>query len=231
MMKVTVLIPALNEAGSLIKTVEEIPKKLVEEILVVDGGSHDDTVEVAKSLGCRVIIQSGKGYGNAMRLGFRQALGDVIISLDADGSQDPRDIPKLLKEINQGYDLVLGSRYLSGAGSEDDTIIRFIGNKFFTSLTNLFFNMRLSDSLFLFVAMKKKMLEELDLRSEDFALCIEIPVKAYKAGYKICEVKSIERKRFAGDSKVNAFIDGVKILSQMFQWWKFRDEGNYRETL
>lgn len=217
-MKVTVQIPTLNEAKSLPKVITQIPKDIVDEILVIDGHSTDKTVEIAKSLGCRVLTQPGKGYGDAMRFGFRQARGDIIISLDADGSPNPQDIPKLIAKTREGYDLVLGSRYLPGSGTEDDTFIRSIGNKLFTFLTNLLHGTKLSDSLYLFAAMKKEMLLNLDLKSNDYALCIEIPVRAYKAGYKIAEVPSLERKRIADESRVNAFRDGLKILWALLKW-------------
>ncbi|MBI3500273.1 MAG: glycosyltransferase family 2 protein [Bacteroidetes bacterium] len=211
-MKVTVQIPARNEEGSLPSVIAMIPKNFVQEILVVDGHSTDKTIEVAKSLGCRVITQPGKGYGDAMIHGFKNASGDVIISMDADGSPNPEEIPKLLEKMKEGYDLVLGSRYLLGAGSEDDTFIRYIGNKGFTWLTNLLHGTKMSDSLYLFCAMKKTMLNSLVFRCNDFSLCIEIPVKAHKAGFKIAEVACYERKRIADVSRVNAFIDGIKIL-------------------
>jgi len=217
-MKVTVQIPALNEADSLATTIKQIPRESVDEVLVVDGHSTDNTVEVAQSLGCRVITQPEKGYGNAMLYGFEKATGDVIISMDADGSPNPQEIPKLVAKIKEGYDLVLGSRYMPGAGTEDDTFIRFAGNKIFTFLTNLIHRMGISDSLYFFAAMKKEMLKNLELKSQDFALCIEVPVKVHKAGYKIAEVPCFERSRFASTSRVNAFTDGLRILWQML-WW------------
>jgi len=217
-MKVTLQIPTLNEAESLPRVLEQVPRQAVDEILVVDGHSSDKTREIAESLGCRVILQPDKGYGNAMKFGFSKAIGDIIISMDADGSPNPQEIPKLLAKINQGYDLVLGSRYLPGGGSQDDTFIRRFGNKIFTWFTNLRHGSNFSDSLYLFAAMKKEMLLNLDLKSEDFALCIEILVKAHKQRYKIGEVPCFERARFASDSRVNALIDGIKILWQLL-WW------------
>ncbi len=217
-MKVTVQIPTYNEEGSLAHTIKRIPQGAADEILVIDGHSTDKTVEIAKSLGCRVIIQPGKGYGDAQLFGFKQAEGDIIISMDADGSPDPADIPKLVAKIEEGYDLALGSRYMSDARSEDDTFIRYAGNKIFTFLTNLIHGMKITDSLYFFAAMKKDMVNKLDLKSKDFALCIEVPVKAHKAGYKIGEVACVEGKRFADESRVNAFNDGLKILWQLI-WW------------
>lgn len=215
-MKVTLQIPAMNEAKSLPKVLNKIPRGVVDEVLVIDGHSTDDTRKVAEAMGCRVLTQPGKGYGDAMRFGFKSALGDVIVSMDADGSPNPEEIPRLVNKLRDGnYDLVLGSRYIEGAGSEDDTIIRRVGNKIFTLLTNAIHGTNLTDSLYLFCAMKKEMLLNLDLKSNDFSLCLEIPVKAFKAGYSIAEIPSFERKRFADVSRVNALTDGLKILKAL----------------
>src|SRR3989344_6675559 len=104
-MKVTVQIPALNEGKSIAQTVARIPRDCVDEILVIDGHSKDNTVEAARAAGCRVLSQPGKGFGDAQLHGFHNATGDVIIIMDADGSPDPQDIPRLLAKLNEGYDL------------------------------------------------------------------------------------------------------------------------------
>jgi len=211
-MKVTVQIPTLNEGESLAHTLKQIPREVVDEVLVIDGHSTDNTREVAESFGCRFLLQPGKGYGNAMKFGFQNASGDVIISMDADGSPNPQDIPRLVAKLKEGYDLVLGSRYLPGAGTEDDTLVRHVGNKFFTFLTNFIHGTKISDSCYFFAAMRKEMLLKLDLKTEDFSFCIEVPVKARKAGFKIAEIPCFERKRVASTSRVNAIRDGLKIL-------------------
>lgn len=217
-MKITVQIPTLNEGESLADTLEQIPREIVDEILIIDGHSTDNTLEIAKSFGCRVLVQPGRGYGDAMRFGFQNAMGDVIISMDADGSPNPQDIPRLVDKLQEGYDLVLASRYMLGAKSEDDTPIRLIGNKFFTFLTNFLYGLDISDALYFFAAMRKEKVSGLNLKSKDFALCIEVPVKVHRAGFKIGEVPCVERRRFASVSRVNAALDGIKILWQML-WW------------
>ena len=149
-MKVSVLIPTLNEEKCIAYVIKDIPRDIVDEVLVVDGHSTDKTREIAQSMGARVLLQPNKrGYGDAMKFGFKNAVGDVIIDIDADGSYEPKDIARLLKKLAEGYDMVLGSRYLPGAGSEDDTLIRYIGNKFFTFLTNFIYKTKISDSLYL----------------------------------------------------------------------------------
>lgn len=217
-MRVTLLIPALNEGKSIGQTIKQIPRDAVDEILVVDGNSADNTVEVVRSLGCRAILQPGKGFGDALAHGFKNASGDIIVIMDADGSPDPQEIPQLLAKLNEGYDMVLGSRYLAGTKTKDDTLLRFMGNKLFTFLTNLIHGTKMTDCLYFFAAIKKDILNSLEFKSKDFAFCLEVPVKIHKAGYKIGEIACHERARFADDSRVNALTDGAKILWQML-WW------------
>ena len=123
-----------------------------------------------------------------------------------------KDIPKLIQKINEGYAYVIASRYGRGGRSDDDTLIRFIGNRSFTFLINLLHGTNVADSLYLFTAITRKGLKKLHLVSFGFEICVEILIKAHKAGLKFAEVPVIERPRFAGRSKVNAFFTGLKIL-------------------
>ena len=221
--KVTVIVPTLNEVDSIESVLKELSQTDVDEILVVDGHSNDGTPELVKELGFRAIIQEGEGYGNAVRTGLKAADGDIIIPMDADGSYDPKDIPNLLKCIENGFDVAFASRYLPDSGSHDDTVIRYMGNKFFTFLLNKIHGVNISDSLFLYIAAKKQVFESLNLRSSGFEYCIEFPIKAHNAGLMYMEIPSIERERFAGSSKVNAFVDGLRILWYLLKW-KFKLE-------
>jgi glycosyltransferase involved in cell wall biosynthesis len=210
---VSVIIPTLNEIESIQHVLEEVSQvKEVDEILVVDGHSTDGTVELVKNLGHKIIPQEGKGYGRGVATGVKQAIGDVIILIDADGSYTASDIPKLLAPLEQGYDLVYGSRYLPESGSADDTIIRYIGNKFFTFLLNAVHGVGISDSLFLYIAAKRRVFETIEMKSANFEYCIEFPIRAHNAGFKHTEVPSYEKKRIAGESKVNAAYHGLRIL-------------------
>ena len=211
-MKVSLIIPTLNEACVLEKTLRLVSKKYVDEIIVVDGHSTDDTVTIARSLGCRAFIQPNKGYGDAISYGVKQAKGEIVIFMDADSSQDPRAIPKLLAKIKEGYEMVLGSRYLKGAGSDDDTPIRYIGNMFFTFLVNKIHNLNVSDSLYLFAAIRKNAFKKINPTSSDMEFCVEILIKARKKNIKIAEIPIKELERAAGTSKVNIFYHGFRIL-------------------
>lgn len=210
--KVTVIIPTLNEIDCIKYVLEELSQLNIGEILVVDGNSTDGTPELVEKLGFKVIMQEGKGYGNAMKTGLKHADGDIIIPMDADGSYNPKDVSRLVKCIENGSDVVFGSRYLPESGSHDDTIIRYVGNMFFTFLLNKIHGVKISDSLFLYVAAKKEVFESLDLQSSGFEYCIEFPIKVQRAGFTYKEIPSFERERIAGESKVNAFLDGLRIL-------------------
>ena len=220
-MKVTLILPAKNEEGCIGKVLQEVPKKLVDEILVIDGHSTDNTVkEVEKYLRPRkdkIITQKSRGYGGAFIEGIKEASGDVIIMMDADGSHNPADIPFLLNKIKEGYDYVMSSRYTAGARSFDDTFIRWLGNQLFTKITNIVHNMHVTDSLYLLTAVKKKDLEKLNLKCKGFEFCTEVIIKASNAGLRFAEISAIERARYNGDSKVSVFTDGLKILMMIFK--------------
>ena len=220
--KITIIIPTLNEAECIETVLKELSHNDVDEILVVDGHSVDGTPELIRRLGFNVITQDGKGYGAAMNTGIKHAIGDIIIPMDADGSYDPKDIPDLVECIENGFDVAFASRYLPDSGSHDDTIIRFVGNKLFTFLINKIHGVKISDSLFLYVAAKKEVFKSLNLGSSGFEFCIEFPIKMQKAGFRYTEIPSFERERIAGKSKVNAFLDGLRILWYLLKW-KFID--------
>lgn len=216
-MKTSLVIPTLNEAGNIADVLKDVPKDIISEILVVDGYSTDGTPEIVKKLGYNVIMQDGKGYGAGFLTGIKHATGDVVVLMDGDGSQNPKDIPLLIDKINEGYDFVLASRYTKSSCSEDDTVIRHIGNKFFTFLTNFIHGMGITDSLYLFAAFQKRVLDDIDIKTQNFEFCVEVIIKAYNAGFKFCEVPSVEKKRAAGQSKVNAFYHGLRIMREIIR--------------
>ena len=118
MLKASIIIPTLNEVETIEKILTSIPKEeRIEEVLVVDGHSTDGTIDIVKRLGFPLVFQEKKGFGSAIATGIKESKGEVIIILNADNSHDPNDIPKLLDKIEEGYDMVMASRYLPGAGS------------------------------------------------------------------------------------------------------------------
>lgn len=216
-MKTSIIIPTLNEVESIEKVLEEIPKDIADEIIISDGHSTDGTQELVRKIGYKVIEQKGKGFGAGIASGIEEAKGEVVVIINADGSQNPKDIPLLLEKIKEGYDLVLASRYLPGAGSDDDTLLHYFGNKMFTFLCNLFYKIGISDSLYFFLAAKKEIFEKIKLESSDEGFCVELPIKVHRAGFKIAEIPSFEKKRMAGKAKLNAFRDGLRILLRILK--------------
>ena len=190
------------------------------EILVIDGNSHDETVEVAKALGARVISQNGRGKGAALRQAFdNEGLGDLVIMMDADGSMNPCELSAYMKSLRNGADVVKGSRFMPGGGSEDMTLLRRIGNSFFVSLFNSLFGADFTDLCYGYAGFKRKALNELRpfLESSGFEIETEILVKAKKLGLRIAEVPSVELRRKNGKSNLNAVRDGFKILKEILK--------------
>lgn len=139
--------------------------------------------------------------------------------MDGDGSYNPKALHEM-RSLIDNYDAVFCSRYKDGAKSPDDTPIRALGNKIFTKLVKLLFGPKITDSLFFYPMFKKNILENLDLDSDDFTLCLELPVKVHANGLKYIEILSEERERYAGVTKVNALTDGFKILLGILSLWK-----------
>ncbi len=215
---ISIIIPTLNEVECIEMVLNQIPEHLKESVLVVDGHSTDGTAELVKKLGYPLISQPGKGFGDGLLAGVRQVKGDVLVFLLADNSQNPKDIPLLLKKIEDGYDFVMASRYLPGSGSEDNTIIRGIGNRVLTFLFNKRHKVHFSDVLYFMLAMRKEIFEEINFECLGFEFCIELPAKVKRAGFKIGEVPSFERKRAGGKTKVNALKDGWKIFLAILKY-------------
>ena len=124
----------------------------------------------------------------------------------------------MIKKLkNDKYDFVFASRYEKDCGSEDDTLITLVGNYIFTFLGKIFFKLNITDILYTFVMARTSCAKELKLTAKDFSFCVELPIKAHRASYRICTSKSFERSRIAGKKKVNAFKDGLKILFSMIK--------------
>lgn len=223
-MKVTVLVPTYNEKENVGKVLAGIAehKDKVSEILVVDGHSTDGTQETVRSLGHTLVLQEGRGLGNAIKTGIAKATGDVIIIVDADGSHDTKDIPKLIAKIEEGYDLVVASRYISGprlsglfraqSSSYDDTIIRELGNRMFTGMVRVLYGAPIHDLLMGYKAFRKRIFEKITLTESGQQFDAEIVVKAMKAGYKLAEVPTVEYKREHGESKLSVPYHGMMVL-------------------
>lgn len=220
--RVTVVIPMLNEERNLPRVLPRIPAT-VDEILLVDGYSTDNGIEVAKKL-CpriRVIYQDGKGKGNALRAGIANATGDIIVTIDADGSMDPEEIPTFIAPLLAGYAYVKGSRFLSGGRTLDMPWLRRLGNRMFTILVNVLFRAKYTDLCYGYNAFGSRAFQKVSLNSDGFEIETEMHIKAAKARLKITEVPSFERARLDGKTNLKTFRDGWRILRTIL-WERVR---------
>jgi glycosyltransferase involved in cell wall biosynthesis len=218
---VSVIIPTLNEEGTIAEVIQQVNQMGYHSIMVVDGNSKDRTVQIAKDLGVEVIVQNGKGKGAALRQVFNHdgLNGDAIVMMDADGSMDPEEIPGLIKALNSESDLAKGARFLSHGYSEDMNLIRRIGNLLFVLLVNCFWSANYKDLCYGFAAFRKPAINKLypRLRSKNFEIEAEIFIKARKLGLKVVEVPSVEYRRKYGKSNLKAFRDGLRILKTIIR--------------
>lgn len=210
---VTVVIPALNEGKNLSSVLPLIPR-WVHEVILVDGGSTDDTIAVAEEVmpGIKIVHQTMKGKGNALNVGFRAATGDIIVMIDADGSTDPGEIPRFISALRTGSDFVKGTRYIPGGGSEDITIIRTAGNRVFTTLVNVLWRTNYTDLCYGYIAFWRRHLELLSPDCRGFEVETLLCVRAAERGLRVAEVGSFESNRLSGTSNLRAVSDGLRVL-------------------
>lgn len=210
--RVTVVVPTLNEAENLPHVLPRIPD--VYEILLVDGGSTDGTVEVARRLrpDIRVLQQTRRGKGNALICGFNGVRGDVVVMLDADGSARPEEIPAFVDALVAGADFAKGSRFLASGGSADITRLRTLGNRMLTGLVNVLFRSRYSDLCYGYNAFWADVLDDLALDADGFEIETQLNLRALKCGLAIVEIPSYEDCRIHGASNLNAVRDGLRVL-------------------
>ena len=218
MNKITLIIPAKDEPNSLPIVLDEIKKmKLAVQILIIMGKDDPQTFASIKNYECEVLIQTKKGYGNAIVEGINHVQTEYCCIFYADGSTDPIYIKPMLEKLkNQNLDLIFGSRYEKNAHSYDDNFITRLGNYGFTFLGNFLMRLKISDILFTYIFAKTNSLKNMNLKSDDYCLCVEIPHKAKQARLKYSTIPCVERKRFADKKKVKAFKDGLKILIFFF---------------
>lgn len=213
----TLVIPAKKEKESLPDVLREIEHLNCEKNVILEK-SDIETIESIKDFDCKIIYQNGKGYGNALIQGIENCQTELLCIFNADGSFNPKELGSMIDLIeNKKLDFVFGSRYQGNSGSEDDTIITLIGNYFFTYLSKILFKLDISDILYTFVLGRTKKFKELKLNSNDFTFCVELPIKIKKLNYKMSSISSFERKRISGVKKVNALVDGLKILIKILK--------------
>jgi glycosyltransferase involved in cell wall biosynthesis len=206
--------PTLNEAANLPHVFSRIPFDEIHEVIIVDGHSSDDTVEMARALHpeVRVVLQDKKGKGNALACGFAAARGDIIVMIDGDGSTDPAEIPRYVDALKAGADFAKGSRFMDGAGSSDITPLRDWGNRFLNRAVNTLYGTRYTDLCYGYNAFWSDVLSHMHITCDGFEVETLINVRVAKAGLLITEVPSNEQERLHGESKLRPLRDGSRVL-------------------
>jgi glycosyltransferase involved in cell wall biosynthesis len=233
---ISVIVPTLNEEKNLPHVLCAIPD--VHEVILVDGGSTDGTVLAANRLrpGIRVVRQRRRGKGNALACGFAEATGDIIVTIDADGSTNPSEIPRFVAALRAGADFAKGSRFVACGGSTDITPFRRVGNGLLNGLVNLLFRTKFSDLCYGYNAFWKHHLEVFELDGtgpspgqvgderrrwgDGFEIETLLNLRAARAGLRVVEVPSYEHPRIHGASNLNAVRDGLWVLRAIGREWR-----------
>ena len=221
-----VIIPALNEEKAIAKVITDIPKDIVNEIIVIDNGSNDNTIDVAKTAGATVLSEPLRGYGAACLKGIKYVTEnypatDIIVFLDADYSDHPEELPEVIAPIlNDDIDMVIGSRALGDSEKGSLTVVQAFGNWLSAALLRLIYGAQFTD-LGPFRAIKLDKLLELNMQDKNYGWTVEMQVKAAKKKLSFTEVPVKYRNRI-GTSKVSgtvkgSILAGYKILYTIFK--------------
>ena len=212
----TLIIPAKNEKESLPIVIDKI-KKFDHRITVSLKKDDKETINSIKNISnIKIFFQSGKGYGKYLNEAINSCKTKYFCIFNADGSFDPNDLIKMYNLI-ENNDFVFTTRYKYPGGSEDDTFITYIGNQIFSKLGNLFFSLSISDILYTYLMGNTESFKKLNVESNDFRFCVELPIKMQISKMKYLCIPSYEKKRIAGKKKVDAFKDGFLILLEMIR--------------
>jgi glycosyltransferase involved in cell wall biosynthesis len=222
-MRVSLIIPALNEEESLGHLLAEVPFDILHQVIVVDNGSADNTAKVARSGGALVIDEPRRGYGYACSSGVTAAEGEVVVFMDGDGSFVPPELTELLTPLEEGKaDLVLGSRWLKIPEKDVMPVHQRFGNHLFVWLLRRRFGLTLTD-LGPFRAIRRELLLELEMEEYTYGWPLEMIIKTARRGLSIVELPVTYRPRFAGQSKVGgtlrgSLLSGYRYFSVMVRY-------------
>ena len=228
-MKVTLLIPTLNEVGGMKAIMPLIKKEWYDQLLIVDGGSTDGTIELCKEKGYPLYIQKQKGMRFAYAEVWPQITGDVVVTFSPDGNSIPELIPESIKKIKEGYDMVIVSRYKDGAKSQDDDMVTGFGNWVFTTMISVCHGFHYTDAMVIYRAYKTKLAYDLNLNDEQAYAVPEklfntrvsweplLSIRAARKKLKIAEIPGDEPARVSGKRKLQVLPWGAVFLYQNFR--------------
>ncbi len=216
-MKVTLLIFTWDEIDGMKVIMPQIKKEWYDQLIIVDGGSTDGTIEYAKEHGYHIFVQKERGAGAAFIEAMEKVTGDVVITFSPDGNSDPERIPPLIEKMKEGYDIVIVSRYLNGAKSYDDDIITAFGNRIFTGTVNLLFRARITDLLVMYRAFKTDIVKELGLNTKTVAWGTQLLIRAVKQKLRIGEIPGDEPPRIGGARKMHPLKNGIREISMIMR--------------
>ena len=217
------VIPTLNEVDGMKQVIPLIKKEWVDEILIVDGGSTDGTIEEAKKLNLKVIQQKSKGsLGAAIYDGFESTKAEYLLMFGADGNNEPEEIPKMLEKIKEGYDQVITSRFGKTSINEDAGIIDAFGNKMFTAITNIIFRGQFTDTLSSSRAFTRKAWNEIKLDAFGLDSVLQMSIRGLIKNQKIIEIIGNERARVGGERKMHRIPTAIKLTTLIIRefFWK-----------
>ncbi len=227
--KVTLLVPTLNEIVGMKSVMPKVKREWVDQILIVDGQSTDGTAEYAREQGYEVVVQQKKGMRNAYMEALPHVRGDVILTFSPDGNSIPELIPDCIAKMKEGYDMVIVSRYAPGAKSYDDDAVTAFGNWLFTKSINLLHGGRYTDAMVIYRAYHKRLISELDLdKDESFAFEERLfrtnvswepllSIRAAKRRLKCADIPGDEPARDGGERKLQVLRWGA---AYMFEVWR-----------
>ena len=215
MKKLTLIIPAKNESESLPKVLQSLKDF---DCKIIVSLKHDDlkTINSIRDFDITVHKQKGNGYGNSLIEAINACETEWFCIFNADGSFEQEDLYKMYDLMNKN-EFVYASRYFKNSGSEDDTIITLLGNKIFSIMGTILFSLRINDILYTYVMGSVESFKKLNMKSNDFRFCVEMPIKMAILNMNYTSLPSFEKKRIAGRKKVNAFKDGFLILTEIIK--------------
>lgn len=234
-MKVTLFMPAINEIDGMRAVMPRVQPGWCDQILLVDGGSTDGTLEYAQEHGYDIYCQKRKGIRHGYSEAWSHIKGDIVITFSPDGNCKPEVIPDMINKMKEGYDMVVASRYYGGIKSEDDTWLTGFGNWGFTRVINFLYGAKYSDAMGIYRAYRTTLFHELDMDKDDaypfeklFKTVVGLEpllsVRAAKRKVKIGEVSGPEPARVGGESKMLPYHWGaifiVQILRELYYWRK-----------